>query len=317
MGWNYDPDGIHAHQVGEINALTEKTTPVDDDLVIIEDSADSNAKKKVKLSNLGGGAESLDDLSDVDLSTPPSDGQVLKYDDDTSTWIPADDDTGSGSLPTASAKGDIAVYDGDSWEILAAGTNDHVLTADSAQTLGLKWAAAGGGGGGSTNHFLFKTYTLSPAPNSTYADNEDNADVSTGATPAYTSSQGYMLTNGDKGDSQLFTARFVGFNIGTGTVAVRVDAGSAVSGDLLRIWGMFGSDLIGRPSAVKVEHSDDDSSWTTVENRTGLTGSATGGRKFWRADFDISSAGSHRYWRVTCTGFSSWTFLSEIELWEL
>lgn len=88
----------------------------------------------------------LADLDDVDLSTPATDGQVLKYDDDTSTWVPAADDTGS-ALPTATTKGDIAVYDGDSWEILAAGTNTHVLTADSGETLGLKWAAGGGGGG--------------------------------------------------------------------------------------------------------------------------------------------------------------------------
>lgn len=148
MGWNYDPDGIHQNQSGEINALTEKTTPVDADLVIIEDSEASNVKKKVQVGNLGGGAETLDDLTDVDLSTPPTDGQVLKYDDVTSTWVPGDDDTGSGSLPTASAKGDLAVYDGDSWEILTAGDDDDVLTADSGESLGLKWAAPSGGGGG-------------------------------------------------------------------------------------------------------------------------------------------------------------------------
>ena len=38
--------------VGEINALTEKTTLLDDDIVLIEDSAVSYAKKKVKKSNL-------------------------------------------------------------------------------------------------------------------------------------------------------------------------------------------------------------------------------------------------------------------------
>ena len=39
-----------------INSLTEKTTPVDDDVLLIEDSEASYAKKKVKKSNLGGGA---------------------------------------------------------------------------------------------------------------------------------------------------------------------------------------------------------------------------------------------------------------------
>jgi len=37
---------------GEINALTEKTSPVDNDIVLIEDSEDNYAKKKVKKNNL-------------------------------------------------------------------------------------------------------------------------------------------------------------------------------------------------------------------------------------------------------------------------
>src|SRR3954452_12317931 len=44
-------------------------------------------------------------------------------------------------------KGDLAAASGpDSAAKLAVGTNGQVLTADSAQTLGVKWAAAGGGG---------------------------------------------------------------------------------------------------------------------------------------------------------------------------
>lgn len=151
MGWIPDSDvnAIHDNVAGEIAALTEKETPADADLVIIEDSEDSNSKKKVQVGNLpGGGAEELDGLTDVDLSTPPTDGQVLKYDDGSGMWVAANDDTGSGSLPTASAKGDIAVYDGDSWEILTAGDDDDVLTADSGESLGVKWAAPSGGGGG-------------------------------------------------------------------------------------------------------------------------------------------------------------------------
>lgn len=42
-------------QAAEISALTEKTILVDNDLFIIEDSEASNAKKKVKKSNVGGG----------------------------------------------------------------------------------------------------------------------------------------------------------------------------------------------------------------------------------------------------------------------
>lgn len=41
------------------------------------------------------GASSLGDLSDVDLSSPATNGQVLKYDTSTSKWKPGDDSTGA------------------------------------------------------------------------------------------------------------------------------------------------------------------------------------------------------------------------------
>jgi len=50
-----DPDAIHDNVSSEIAALTEKAAPVSADLVLIEDSEASNAKKKVQVGNLGGG----------------------------------------------------------------------------------------------------------------------------------------------------------------------------------------------------------------------------------------------------------------------
>lgn len=44
-------------------------------------------------------------------------------------------------------KGNLIVGNGTSWIAVGVGTNDYVLTADSAQSAGVKWAAAGGGGG--------------------------------------------------------------------------------------------------------------------------------------------------------------------------
>jgi hypothetical protein len=53
------------------------------------------------------------------------------------------------NLSLVDAKGDLVVATGDNaLTRLAVGTNGHVLTADSAQASGVKWAAAAGGGGG-------------------------------------------------------------------------------------------------------------------------------------------------------------------------
>ena len=50
------------------------------------------------------------------------------------------------ALSPVTTKGDLIVGDGTDNVRLAVGTNDYVLTADSAEATGVKWAAAGGGG---------------------------------------------------------------------------------------------------------------------------------------------------------------------------
>ena len=50
-----DAVAIHDNVASEISAVTEKVSPVNADLVLIEDSADSNAKKRVQVGNLPGG----------------------------------------------------------------------------------------------------------------------------------------------------------------------------------------------------------------------------------------------------------------------
>lgn len=47
-----DSTAIHDNVSAEISAITEKTTPVSADLLVIEDSAASNAKKRVQIGNL-------------------------------------------------------------------------------------------------------------------------------------------------------------------------------------------------------------------------------------------------------------------------
>ena len=53
-----DPEAIHEDVAGEIAAITEKASPVSADLILIEDSADSNNKKRVQIGNLPGGTGS-------------------------------------------------------------------------------------------------------------------------------------------------------------------------------------------------------------------------------------------------------------------
>ena len=50
-----DGDAIHDNVASEISAITEKVTPVNADLLLIEDSAAGNAKKRVQAGNLPGG----------------------------------------------------------------------------------------------------------------------------------------------------------------------------------------------------------------------------------------------------------------------
>lgn len=47
-----DANAIHDNVAGEINAVSEKATPVNGDFILIEDSADSNSKKKIQIGNL-------------------------------------------------------------------------------------------------------------------------------------------------------------------------------------------------------------------------------------------------------------------------
>lgn len=89
-----DSTAIHDNVAGEIFALTEKATPVGADLLIIEDSADSNNKKRVQITNLpGGGGGAATDLAttgadvNVDAAAPPTVGQILKATSaTTATW---------------------------------------------------------------------------------------------------------------------------------------------------------------------------------------------------------------------------------------
>ena len=74
-GSGTDANAIHKNVAAEISTITEKTTPISADLILIEDSANSNAKKRVQIGNLptgGGVATPVHQISDAGRTTSGS-----------------------------------------------------------------------------------------------------------------------------------------------------------------------------------------------------------------------------------------------------
>ena len=68
-----DTTAIHKATSAEISALAEKTTPASVDVVVIEDSAASYAKKKVQVGNLGPPASAIVEATGTITTTSASD----------------------------------------------------------------------------------------------------------------------------------------------------------------------------------------------------------------------------------------------------
>ena len=121
-----DPNAVHVNVANEITPLTAKAIPSVDDVVLIEDSADSNNKKKVSIGALRNGVESFTNPSSlapdaslitqinanaqaqaltISVPTNPFDGAKVIYriraaSTSTLTWNAAFNDL-KGNLPTS------------------------------------------------------------------------------------------------------------------------------------------------------------------------------------------------------------------------
>ena len=73
-GGGTDANAVHVNVAGEINGIAAKSTPTASDLLIIEDAADSNNKKKIAIGNLpiGGGGSGTKVLVQGQMDTTQS-----------------------------------------------------------------------------------------------------------------------------------------------------------------------------------------------------------------------------------------------------
>lgn len=129
-------------------------------------------------------------------------GQVLAKATNTDldfTWVAVD------PLTILDAKGDlITATAADTPARLAVGANGYVLTADSTQSTGIKWAAPAGGG--KVLQVVQGTTTTSTATNgSTYVDSTLTATI----TPSASTSKILVLTN-----QNIFVTRASAGNVG-------------------------------------------------------------------------------------------------------
>ncbi len=123
---------------------------------------------------------------------------------------------------TIDAKGDLIGGTGaDAFARLAVGTNGQVLTADSAETTGMKWASAAGGGG----FTLLSTTSLSGVTTTISSISQDYKHLLVIAKNCYTSGADsiYMRLDGDSGSNynhsgtQVISGTVSGYNANAAT----------------------------------------------------------------------------------------------------
>ena len=152
----------------------------------------------------------------------------------------------AGTLPLVTAKGDLlaATANGDV-DALAVGTNDDVLTADSAEATGMKWAAI-----------------PAAAADATKADKNVTQNTQTGTTYTFVLADVGKIVTASNAAAQTYTVppqADVGWlagavldilNLGAGTVTIAAGAGVTINGTPLTLAATKGGSLVRTASNV-------------------------------------------------------------------
>jgi hypothetical protein len=154
-------------------------------------SADLVKNGATAISTLGQGVDTT--MAELKGGTT---GQVLSKTSNTDmdfTWV-AQDDSNAIQNAIVTAKGNIIGATAASTPaVLAVGTNNQVLTADSSTATGLKWATPAAGGGGKILQVVTNSYsTVFNTSSTTYVD----TGLSTTITPTSATSRILVMYNG-------------------------------------------------------------------------------------------------------------------------
>ena len=129
------------------DSVTDTLTLIAGTNVTITTNATTDA---ITINAAGGGASTLDALTDVVITGIPTNGQVLKYDTGTSTWVNGTDATAgagsSNSFETIAVAGQSSVVADSATDTLTlvAGTGITITTTSGTDTITI--ASSGGGG---------------------------------------------------------------------------------------------------------------------------------------------------------------------------
>lgn len=122
------------------------TLPIVDTTAVVKGSVDATKLVRIEADGLTTATTRIITMADQDIDLTPTTGDFADSAHESNTANPHAVDIDD--VTPTTTKGDIIVEDGTNAIRVAVGANDQVLTADSAQASGVKWAAAAGGGAG-------------------------------------------------------------------------------------------------------------------------------------------------------------------------